>query len=131
MPEITEVMSRELVTIGPDNTLLETIDALTKYNITGLPVVDDDNKLIGIISEKNVLVLLHRIQSREYSSDDAELKVRDFMTEDVVSFEKNDSLSDICKCLMNSNFRRVPITSNNSLVGIVSRKDLLSLAKLP
>ncbi len=131
MLEIAEVMSGKLITIGPDNTLLEAIDTLTKYNITGLPVVDDSNKLVGIISEKNVLVLLYRVQSMEYSSDDLELKVSDFMTDEVVSFEKTDPLSKVCKCLMNSNFRRVPITSNGKLVGIVSRKDLLALAKLP
>ncbi len=131
MAEIVEVMSRELITTTPDNTLLETIDILTKYNITGLPVVDDNGKVVGIISEKNVLVLLHKIQSLEYSSDDAKMKVSDFMTKEVVSFEKTDTLSNVCKCLMTSNFRRVPITSNGKLVGIISRKDLLSLARLP
>ena len=51
--------------------------------------------------------------------------VNDFMTQPAVHFDENESLPDVCDCLMNNFFRRVPVTSKGKVVGIVSRVDIL------
>ena len=93
-------------------------------NITGLPVVDDEGVLVGIVTEKDILVLLcNRLE--DTGMDRAVGKVGEFMTRHVVCFQPEDSLSDIAECLSTNNFRRVPILDNGKLVGIISRRDVI------
>ena len=89
-------------------------------NITGLPVVNDDMTLAGVITEKDVLTLL-------YENRDKPRKVEDFMTEKVISFAPQDSLIDIAESFINNYFRRVPIVTGpkQKLVGIITRKDII------
>ncbi|MHC4572336.1 MAG: CBS domain-containing protein [Planctomycetota bacterium] len=57
--------------------------------------------------------------------DDEEKTVSDFMTQPAVHFDEDESLLDVCDCLANNYFRRVPVTSQGKLVGIISRKDVI------
>ena len=125
MSEITSIMSTHLVTVTKKNTILEAIDLLVKHNITGLPVVDRKMRLVGVVSEKDVLTLVYCLKTKTYDSTKMSQTIENVMTTEVTSFDINDRLSDICKCLMESDFRRVPILSDGKLAGIISRKDLL------
>ena len=60
-----------------------------------------------------------------YNIEDKPGNVEDFMTEEVVSFQSNDSLIDIAESFIKNNFRRVPIVEDDKLVGIISRKDII------
>ena len=91
---------------------------LATKHITGLPVVDDGMHLEGIISEMDIL-------KRLFLPDVSGLVVKDLMTEDVTSFDKTTSLFDVCDCLINNQFRRVPILDEDRLVGIISRTDIV------
>ena len=101
---------------------------LIKHDITGLPVVDKNMNLVGVVSEKDLLILLHTLKTKLYDSNETPRTVESVMTTDVTSFDVNDRLSDVCKCLMENDFRRVPVLSDGKLVGIISRKDLLQIA---
>ena len=129
MSEISDIMSTDVVAAGPDTTILEATNILVKHNISGLPVVDENKKLLGIVSEKDLLRLTYGLKTHSYTSNDSPKTVQEVMTKEIVTFDEDDSLSDIIKCLMENNFRRVPILSDDKLVGIISRKDLL-LCKL-
>jgi CheY-like chemotaxis protein len=98
--------------------IYEAIKKLVEKNITGLPVVNDDMTLAGVISEKDVMQLL-------FDNGKMSGKVEDFMTENPLSFEQEDNLIDIAECFMKNNFRRVPITSEGKLVGIISRRNII------
>lgn len=112
------IMTTDVVTVSTDTLLTKAVDILIENNITGLPVVEDDMTLVGIISEKDMLGLVENIQ-------DETTKVEDVMSKDVTSFDQQDDMIAICECLVNNNFRRVPITSNGKLVGIISRRDII------
>ena len=92
---------------------------MVKHGISGMPVVEDDMTLVGILSEKDVIILLYG------KEDDENKTVNDFMTQPAVYFDENESLLDICDFLRKNIFRRVPITSKEKLVGIISIKDIL------
>jgi CBS domain-containing protein len=94
------------------------MEIIATGNITGLPVVDDSAKLLGIVSEKDLLKLL-------YDPNAKPGLVKDYMTRDVVSFDWDDSLFEVCHCLINNNFRRVPILDKGKLTGIISRRDII------
>ena len=119
MPEAGTVMKTDLITVTRDTPIHEAIRTLVDNNITGLPVVNDDMTLAGIITEKDVLNLL-------YDYRDKPGKVEEYMTEEVIRFEHRDSLIDITRSFMDNHFRRVPIVTNGKLVGIVSRKDIIA-----
>ncbi len=113
------VMKTDLVTATRDTPIYEAIRTLVQKNITGLPVVNDDMSLAGIITEKDMLSLLYNIE-------DKLSKVEDFMTKDPICFNADDSLIDIAECFIKNNFRRVPIVAEGKLAGIVSRKDIIA-----
>lgn len=112
------VMVTHIISVNRQAPIYEAIRTLVGKNITGLPVVNDDMTLASVISEKDVLKLLYDVKDKPG-------KVEDFMTEEVFSFDQEDSLIDIAECCIKNNFRRVPITSEGKLVGIISRKDII------
>jgi CBS domain-containing protein len=117
-------MNTNVITISPDEDICEAMRMMALNNITGLPVIDDDGTLLGIITEKDILVLL--CNSLEDASLDRTVgTVGQFMTRHVVCFGPQDSLADIAECLSTNDFRRVPILYDGKLVGIISRKDVV------
>ena len=112
------VMTTELLTVSTDTPIYEAISLMVDNGVTGIPVVDDEMRIIGMVTEKDVLKSLAELNKSGG-------KAGDFMTADVVSFDENEDLITICECLINNHFRRVPILSEGKLVGIVSRKDII------
>ena len=118
-----DVMSSSVLTVNTDTTLNEIIKLLVENNVTGLPVVDEDMILLGVVTEKDVLRTLYRKEKGK--------TVKDLMSSDVVSFDENEDLIIIFKCLVENSFRRVPITSSGKLVGIISSMDACRLLSDP
>ena len=118
MHEIRTIMSKDVVTVHPDTPIADVIELLSEHDITGIPVVDAEEHLVGIITEKDIMGLA--LGEEEVSG-----RVEDYMTRDVVSFDVDDDVIAICECLVNHDFRRVPILSHGKLVGIISRRDLI------
>jgi CBS domain-containing protein len=119
-----QLMNTSIITIGKDEDVYEAMRLMALNNVTGLPVVDDEGALVGIVTEKDILVLLCNCLE-DTGIDHAIGKVGEFMTRRIVCFHPEDSLSDIAECLSTSNFRRVPILDNGKLVGIISRRDII------
>ena len=115
-----DIMSKNVISVQKDIPILEAVKLLVENNISGLPVVEDDMTLAGILSEKDVVELF-------YDNEQAEDKtVSDYMTYPAVHFEDNNALLNICDFLVKNIFRRVPVTSNGKLVGIISIQDILN-----
>ena len=114
-----DIMSKDVISVKNETPILEAIKILVENHISGLPVVKDDMTLMGILSEKDAIVLF-------YESDEADNKtVSDYMTSPAVCFEEGEALLNVCDFLAKNIFRRVPITSNGKLVGIISVRDVL------
>lgn len=124
MHEITAIMSTDVVSVNQNSPVAKAVELLVENDITGVPVVDDADHLVGLITEKDVMGLL---SDQEMASH----KVKDYMTEEVVSFDENEDLIAVCECLVNNPFRRVPILSGNKLAGIISRRDLIKYIMEP
>jgi len=118
MHEIEEIMSTDVVSVTPDTPASRVIELLVENDITGIPVVDSDGQLVGVVTEKDVMGVLS-------GPEETGGRARDYMTDAVVSFEQNDDVIAVCECLVNNHFRRVPILNEGHLVGIISRRDLI------
>ncbi len=122
MVEAKDIMTTNVISVARNTPICEAGEILLKHQITGMPVVDDDMTLVGIISEKDLLRLLHTHEAEKDKT------VEDFMTEPAIFFQENESLEDICDLMIANNFRRVPVTSasrKRQVIGIVSRPDVL------
>ncbi len=124
MHETENIMITDVVCVNRRTGIYEAVECFVENNITGLPVVNDDMTLAGILTEKDVLSLLAVMQ-------DDSAKVEDYMAEDVISFDLEDDFIAICECLTHNHFRRVPIVSDGILVGIISRRDLIKYISEP
>lgn len=113
-----DAMKTGLITVSPDAPLHEAMERIARHHVTGIPIVDDGMNLLGIITERDIL---------DSVPDGAALDVpvEVFMTKRVVTFGRRASLYDICACLIDHDFHRVPILDGTRLVGIVSRSDIL------
>ena len=112
------VMKTKLVTVRVETPLKEAVELLLKHKISGLPVVDSQGNLVGILTEKDVMRLM-------YEPKDAFRTAGDLMVREVRSFQADAPLADVCDCLMANSFRRVPILEGKKLVGLISRADLM------
>lgn len=119
MLKARDIMTKHVFSVKADSPIFEALKLIASYGISGLPVVEDDMTLIGIVSEKDVLSLFYD------NDDDSEITVSDFMTQPPLYFDEDESLLDICDFLKKNVFRRVPITSKGKLVGIISIRDLI------
>lgn len=119
MFEAKNVMTKNVISVKKQTGIYEAMRTMVENNVAGLPVVDDNMGLAGVITEKDVLKLLYAVEDRPGC-------VEEFMSKDVISFDSEASLIDICECFINNSFRRVPIMSDGKVVGIISRKDVIA-----
>jgi CBS domain-containing protein len=120
MLKARDVMNRNVVTINPEATLSDTIKLLLERKISGLPVLDSAGNLVGIISEKDIL-------NFAFSGNIPQTKVKEAMTQKVVSFPPDTDVDKILLAISENKFRRVPIVENGKLVGIISRRDIIKI----
>jgi len=118
-----QVMNSDVITVKKDTPILEAMELMLQKHISGVPVVDDDMNLVGVLSETDVVSLVYNTVYKTESLE--KKKVRNYMTERTVSFDKDDNLLDVCDFLAKNLFRRVPITSAGKVVGIISVPDIL------
>lgn len=127
-----EVMTREVVTVGPDTSAKYAAEIMAERGFAAVPVVAEDDRLVGIVAEADVLAdrlppdpRLHL--RRDEADDDAPppLLVRGVMTEGVRSVDAGADVSDIARLFVDDRLRSVPVLEHGRLAGIVSRRDLL------
>jgi len=119
-----DLMQTNLITITAETTAVDVINILGEKKLTGLPVVNDVGNLIGIITEKDVLRIAYQIISGSYDPK-THKTVGDMMITEVITFDAEDNLADICQCFMNRPIRRVPVVEDGKLLGIISRRDII------
>ena len=142
-----DVMTHCLVTVTPEAPIRDAIARMISHEVSGMPVVDADGKLVGIVTEGDFLrrVEMHTTAPRHRwlelllgpGSGAAEYvrshghSVRDVMSPDVVTVGKETPLSEVVRLMEEQMIKRIPVIDDDRVVGMVSRADLMSaLAEL-
>jgi len=138
--KVKDIMRRPVVTISQEATLREAVALLSSAGVSGLPVLDADGNLVGIITEHDVIKTLLPTYEDLLSSDTAMLdpalmenrayQVRDtpvssIMTRKVVTLEEDDSLLKAASTVILKKVKRLPVVRDKKPVGIVSRIDIV------
>jgi CBS domain-containing protein len=113
-----DIMRTDIVTIAPDRTLREAVHILLDNRISGLPVVDDKGRLLGIISEFALLAIAYDPPSRN-------MPVREHMTQHVISVTRDTPITKMADTFILHRIRRLPVVEDGKLLGVVSRRELL------
>ncbi|MER3375268.1 MAG: CBS domain-containing protein [Allomuricauda sp.] len=121
--KVSDYMTRDLITFRPDQSIEEVIEALIRHKISGGPVVNENNELIGIISEGDCIK--HISDSRYYNLPMEHSKVELRMIKNVETIDGNMNIFDAAKMFLEVRRRRFPILEDGKLVGQISQKDIL------
>ena len=139
---VSDVMTRGVVSVGPDATVSEAIACMASRHVSGMPVVDGGGRLVGMLTEGD---LLRRIETHtqapprrwlglllgpgtdadEYARSHGR-RVADVMTTAVVTVGAEAPLSDVVRLMEEHAIRRLPVVEDGRVVGIVSRADLVA-----
>jgi CBS domain-containing protein len=139
--QAADVMVRNVVTAQPETTIADATKLLVEHDISALPVIDASGALVGIISEGD---LMHRVElgtaqhrprwieslmgattlAEEFTKSHGK-KVGEIMTERVVAVSEDTPLAEIVRLFERERIKRVPVTRDGKLVGIVSRTNLI------
>ncbi|MGZ5849388.1 MAG: CBS domain-containing protein [Methyloceanibacter sp.] len=137
--KVRDVMTSPVVSVGPDTTLLEAGELMLKHDISGLPVLDKEARLVGLITERDFLrptgsgpdykrprwFQALTGQARDGFRRQADRKVADVMTADPVTITEETPLEQVVGLMDHHCIHRLPVMRGAKLVGIVSRADLL------
>ena len=115
---VKHIMTTTVVSVKPDVTMRDAASLILRHGVSGLPVVDEQHHLVGVISEWDLLQLLERPQIESEP-------VANYMTQDTFCVKEEASLVDVVDMFRSHPIRRLPVTRDEKLVGLVSRHDLI------
>jgi predicted transcriptional regulator len=119
---IKDYMATSLVRLAPQLNVYDSITLLIKHKISGAPVVDRNEKLIGVLSEKDCLRILANGSFHDLPAGE----VKDYMSTNCFTLRADDDVFRAADIFLHHNFRRIPVTDENEkLVGQISRRDVL------
>ena len=113
-----DIMKTNVITVNSDTAVTDAIAILLEHDISTLPVLDNNQKLIGIMSE-------HDIINFTFSGDADNTKVAEALTPQVITFSPETDLATLVNCCVTKHIRIIPIVEGGKVVGIVGRRDIL------
>lgn len=118
---VSDHMTRDLVTLSPDQEINNAMQMLLKHRVSGAPVVEGDGQLVGILTEKDCLrAALEASYYRDWGKP-----VSAYMERSVATIEADIDILTACQVLLDGPYRRFPVVDAGQLVGIISRTDVL------
>ena len=110
---VKEIMTKDVITVPPAMPVREVANLLSERNVSGVPVIDDEGRVLGVVSELDVV-------GRQGAT------AADVMSKQVISVTEETDVREVVQLFLNERVRRVPVLSGEQrLIGIVSRSDLV------
>ncbi len=109
-----DIMTHEVISISPQASLQDAARLLSDYHISGAPVLDDERRMVGIVTQADII-------------GKAGETVADIMTSRVVSVSEMASVDEVAQILTSNRFKRVPVLRGERVVGVVSRADVVRM----
>jgi len=139
--QVKDVMTRNVISVGPDESIMKAAQLMLQNHISGLPVIDKDGELRGIVTEGDFLrrgelgTQRRRPKWLEFIIGPGRLaeeyvhasgrKVDEIMTTDPVTVTEGDTLEDVVELMERRRVKRLPVMCGGRMVGIISRANLM------
>lgn len=139
-----EIMTKNVITVTPEDTVEQVVKLLMDHNISGLPVVDGENSVVGIITEGDLIYRSKKLQIPSYftildsyifmeSTKTIQEQIRkmvgyrveEVMTREVIVARMDETVEEIATLMATKKVNRIPIVDHGELVGIISRRDII------
>lgn len=144
MVKAKDIMTKEVVTVGPETAVIEVAKLLLEKRINGVPVVDKAGKVLGIICQSDLIAeqkklpfpsvftlldtfipIFSQAKREKELEKIAAVKAAQAMTPDPVTVTSETSLEDIASIMANRHFHTIPVVDGGKLVGIIGKEDVL------
>ncbi|ADL13590.1 CBS domain-containing protein [Acetohalobium arabaticum] len=141
-----DIMTEDVITVNQDDTIKDVARLLSDNEISGLPVINDDGEVVGIITEQDLIIrdkklhfpdyiylldsIIYLESLREFEEEFKKMigtQVEEVMTEEVITVNQETPTDEIVELMLEHKINRVPVIDNGELVGIISRGDLVKL----
>jgi len=119
---VKDYMTSAMITLKPEVDIVEAAQTLLEYRLSGAPVLDDHNRVIGFLSEKDCL---HTVLSAVYNQDYGDL-VEDRMSKGIKSVHPSENITDVAERFLKDGVRMYPVVEKDVLVGMISRQSVLN-----
>ncbi len=142
--KVRDIMQSDAIAVGPETTVGELADLLAEHKISGVPVIDDERRVVGVVSEADVIlqdadlhfpyyiqfldgiIYLESVRKFEHRLRKAfGTRVADIMTKDVVTISPDASVREAATMMADHKVNRLPVTAEGRLVGIMTRGDIV------
>jgi CBS domain-containing protein len=139
-----DVMTKDVITVRPEEKVNKVVQVLVDNKISGIPVVDENNHVVGIITEKDLMIKASELKvpfyvtlfdsiiflenPMRFNNDIKKYtaaQVKDAMTTKVISVEEDTPLSEVVAIMQKRRINRVPVLRHGKLIGIVTRNDIM------
>jgi CBS domain-containing protein len=144
--KISDIMTKEIVKVGPDTRVRDIAQLMTDHGVSGLPVVDKDDQLLGVVTEMDmivrntrfkipnfIMILDHIIyletpqQFQERLENMLGVTAQEIMTEEPATIAPDATIEELSELMADREVNPIPVVENNRLVGIISRADIIRL----
>jgi len=115
---VRDVMKKDIIVVKAHESVQHISKVLTEKNISNIPVIDQKGKLVGVVSEQDIIKAMG-------SDKFMKLSAKDIMTKNVLSVKENDPLEYVSKIFMEKPYRRLPVTRNKTVVGVITREEII------
>jgi CBS domain-containing protein len=139
-----DIMTKDVITVGPNEKVEKAAKILLENKISGIPVVDEDNHVLGVITEKDLMIKASELKVpfyltlfdsiiflenpirfnndiKKYTASD----VKEAMTDKVYTVEEDTPVTEVVAIMQKRRVNRVPVLRHGKLIGIISRNDIL------
>jgi len=120
LKDIAGIRGRPVITIGLEGTVHDAIQKMVKNKIGALPVCDAQGKVVGIISERDLLK-----ECAKHSAAIGQTKIGEIMTKDVITGVPEDGLDYTMRVMVQNGIRHLPIMAGSQLEGMISMRDVV------
>ena len=140
---VKDIMTKDVITVKKEASIREIAQTIVDHDVSGLPVMDDDGTVCGIVSEGKEFApelpdelcilgaVIYYSGLREYQDafrKIAAISAEQLMTKKIISVKADDDVSEVAKILYNKHVKRVPVLDEKKhLLGIVSRRDIVKM----
>ncbi len=113
--KIKDIMSKKIISCKSNSTIYDVSKLMRRYNVGFIPVVDND--LIGVITDRDIVVKCL------YNNDDT---IKSYISDNIISIDEDDNIDNALKLMTDNKIKRLIVTKEKEIVGILSLSDLLN-----